>query len=102
MWKLLLLLTLLSSSTYSQVIRKVDGQKVVVFSLKQAKTVNDTFNWQRNEIERLRNIKPIIVTKRDTIQQVVIIEKEKKVSKEAILYLGLQALIFISIIIFGK
>ena len=79
-----------------------------MFSLKQAKTVNDTFNWQRNEIEKLRHIKPvhdtIIKTYFDTIvkQQVVIVEKEKKVSKEAILYLGLQALIFISIIIFGK
>ena len=104
MWKALILLILLSSSTYSQVIKKVDGEKVVVFSLQQAKTVNDTFYWQRNEIEKLRRIKPIHDTfvKRDTVikQQVVIVEKEPKMSIEAIMYLGVQVFILSIAIIF--
>jgi hypothetical protein len=71
----LLLLTLLSLSTYSQVIKKVDGEKMVVFTLVQAKAVNDTFVYQRAEIERLKNIKPIVRV--DTVQVVQVVEKQK-------------------------
>jgi hypothetical protein len=65
----------LSNSIFSQVIRKIDGQKVVVFTLDQAKQVNDTFVYQRKEIERLKNIKPIVKT--DTIEKFVYIKGEK-------------------------
>ncbi len=72
----LLLLTLLSLSTYSQIIKKVDGEKVVVFTLVQAKQVNDTFVYQRAEIERLKNIKPIVRV--DTVEIIKIIQTEQK------------------------
>jgi hypothetical protein len=65
----------LSLSTYSQIIKKVDGEKVVVFTLVQAKAVNDTFVYQRAEIERLKNIKPIVRV--DTVQVVQVVEKQK-------------------------
>ncbi len=65
----------MSNSIFSQVIRKIDGQKVVVFTLDQAKQVNDTFVYQRKEIERLKNIKPIVKT--DTIEKFVYIKGEK-------------------------
>jgi hypothetical protein len=69
-------LTLLSLSTYSQIIKKVDGEKVVVFTLVQAKQVNDTFVYQRAEIERLKNIKPIVRV--DTVEIIKIIQTEQK------------------------
>jgi hypothetical protein len=66
----------LSLSTYSQIIKKVDGEKVVVFTLVQAKQVNDTFVYQRAEIERLKNIKPIVRV--DTVEIIKIIQTEQK------------------------
>jgi hypothetical protein len=66
----------LSLSTYSQIIKKVDGEKVVVFTLVQAKAVNDTFVYQRAEIERLKNIKPIVRV--DTVEIIKIIQTEQK------------------------
>lgn len=90
-----LLLTLWSSLTYSQVIRKVDGEKVVVFTLDQAKQVNDTFVYQKKEIERLKNIKPII--RIDTVQVVQILEvkKEQLFTIEGLVFMVVQGLIMI-------
>jgi hypothetical protein len=94
----LLLLTLLSSSTYSQVIRKVDGEKVVVFTLVQAKAVNDTFVSQKKEIERLKNIKPIVRV--DTVQTVQIVEvkTDQLFTIEGIIFIAVQALIMLPLI----
>ena len=92
---LCLLLTLLSSSIYSQVIRKVDGEKVVVFTLDQAKAVNDTFVSQKKEIERLKNIKPIV--RIDTVQVVQIVEKktDQLFTIEGLVFMVVQGLIMI-------
>ena len=89
------MLTLLSSSIYSQVIRKVDGEKVVVFTLDQAKAVNDTFVSQKKEIERLKNIKPII--RIDTVQVVQIVEKktDQLFTIEGLVFMVVQGLIMI-------
>lgn len=89
------MLTLWSSLTYSQVIRKVDGEKVVVFTLDQAKQVNDTFVYQKKEIERLKNIKPII--RIDTVQVVQILEvkKEQLFTIEGLVFMVVQGLIMI-------
>lgn len=93
-----LLLILLSSSTYSQVIRKVDGEKVVVFTLEQAKQVNDTFVYQKKEIERLKNIKPIV--RIDTVQTVQIVEKqtEQLFTIEGLVFIAVQAMIMLPLI----
>lgn len=91
---LFLLLILSSNSIFSQVIRKIDGQKVVVFTLDQAKQVNDTFIYQRNEIERLKNIKPIIKT--DTIEKIVHIKgevSEHLFNIEGIIFMIVQGMI---------
>ncbi len=95
---LLCLLTLLSHLAYSQVIKKVDGEKVVVFTMQQAKAVNDTFNFQRAEIERLKNIKPII--RIDTVQVVQIVEKktDQLMTIEGIIFIAVQALIMLPLI----
>ena len=95
---LCLLLILLSSSTYSQVIRKVDGEKVVVFTLEQAKQVNDTFVYQKKEIERLKNIKPIV--RIDTVQIVQIVEKqtEQLFTIEGLVFIAVQAMIMLPLI----
>lgn len=89
---------LLSSSIYSQVIRKVDGEKVVVFTLDQAKQVNDTFVYQKKEIERLKNIKPIV--RIDTVQTVQIVEKqtEQLFTIEGLLFIAVQAMIMLPLI----
>ena len=86
---------LLSHSAYSQVIKKVDGEKVVVFTLVQAKAVNDTFIYQKKEIERLKNIKPIV--KVDTVQivQIVEVKKEGFMFYEGVAFMIVQALIMI-------
>ncbi len=95
---LLCLLILWSSSTYSQVIRKVDGEKVVVFTLVQAKAVNDTFVYQKKEIERLKNIKPIV--RIDTVQVVQVVEKQKDqlFTIEGFVFIAVQALIMLPLI----
>ncbi len=95
---LLCLLILSSSSIFSQVIRKVDGQKVVVFTLDQAKAVNDTFIYQKKEIERLKNIKPIV--RIDTVQtvQIVEVQKEQLFTIEGIVFIAVQALIMLPLI----
>lgn len=89
------MLILLSSSTYSQVIRKVDGEKVVVFTLDQAKAVNDTFVSQKKEIERLKNIKPII--RIDTVQVIQVIEKktDQLFTIEGLVFMVVQGIILI-------
>ena len=89
------MLTLWSNSTYSQVIKKVDGEKVVVFTLVQAKAVNDTFVYQKKEIERLKNIKPIVRV--DTVQvvQIVEVQKEHLFNVEGIVFMVVQAMIMI-------
>ena len=91
----LLLLILLSHSAYSQVIKKVDGEKVVVFTLVQAKAVNDTFVSQKKEIERLRSIKPIVQI--DTVQVVQIVEvhKDQLFTIEGLVFMVVQAIILI-------
>ena len=92
----MLLLTLLSHLAFSQVIRKVDGEKVVVFTLVQAKAVNDTFVYQRKEIERLKNIKPIVKT--DTIEKFVYIKGEKTdqlFTIEGLIFMVIQGMILI-------
>jgi hypothetical protein len=88
----------LSSSIYSQVIRKVDGEKVVVFTLVQAKAVNDTFVYQKKEIERLKNIKPIV--RIDTVQTVQIVEvkTDQLFTIEGIVFIAVQALIMLPLI----
>jgi hypothetical protein len=88
-------LTLLSHLAYSQVIKKVDGEKVVVFTLQQAKQVNDTFVFQRAEIERLKNIKPII--RIDTVQVVQIVEKktDQLFTIEGLVFMVVQGIILI-------
>jgi hypothetical protein len=43
-----------SSLTYSQVIKTIEGQKVVLFTLEQAKGVNDTFVIQKQNIAKLK------------------------------------------------
>lgn len=93
-----LLLILLSSSIYSQVIRKVDGEKVVVFTLAQAKAVNDTFVSQKKEIERLKNIKPIV--RIDTVQTVQIVEvkTEQLFTIEGLVFIAVQAMIMLPLI----
>lgn len=93
---------LLSHSTYSQVIKKVDGEKVVVFTLVQAKGVNDTFVSQRAEIERLKNIKPIIRV--DTVQVVQVIEKktDQLFTIEGLVFIVVQAIILIPTLFLNK
>jgi hypothetical protein len=88
----------LSNSIFSQVIRKVDGEKVVVFTLVQAKAVNDTFVSQKKEIERLKNIKPTV--RIDTVQtvQIVEVQKEQLFTIEGIIFIAVQALIMLPLI----
>jgi hypothetical protein len=86
----------LSLSASSQVIKKVDGERVVVFTLQQAKNVNDTFNYQRAEIERLKNIKPVV--KIDTIEKIIYIKdkpKEGFMFYEGVAFMIVQAIIMI-------
>jgi hypothetical protein len=92
------LLILSSNSIFSQVIRKVDGEKVVVFTLVQAKAVNDTFVSQKKEIERLKNIKPTV--RIDTVQtvQIVEVQKEQLFTIEGIVFIAVQALIMLPLI----
>ena len=92
----------MSHSTYSQVIKKVDGEKVVVFTLVQAKGVNDTFVSQRAEIERLKNIKPIIRV--DTVQVVQVIEKktDQLFTIEGLVFIVVQAIILIPTLFLNK
>ena len=94
----LLLLILWSHSTYSQVIKKIDGEKVVVFTLVQAKAVNDTFVSQKKEIERLKNIKPVV--KVDTVQVVKVVEKQtdQLMTIEGLVFMVVQAIIMIPIL----
>jgi hypothetical protein len=95
---LLCLLILSSNSIFSQVIRKVDGERVVVFTLQQAKAVNDTFVSQKKEIERLKNIKPIV--RIDTVQtvQIVEVQKDQLFTIEGIVFIAVQALIMLPLI----
>jgi hypothetical protein len=88
----------LSLSTYSQIIKKVDGEKVVVFTLAQAKAVNDTFVYQRAEIERLKNIKPIVRV--DTVQVVQVVEKQKDqlFTIEGLVFMVVQGIIMFPLI----
>ena len=88
----------MSHSTYSQVIKKVDGEKVVVFTLVQAKGVNDTFVSQRAEIERLKNIKPI--NRVDTVQIAQVIEKktDQIFTVEGIVFMVIQGIIMFPLI----
>ena len=73
MSKKLLIITLLilaSSSTYSQVIKTIEGQKVVLFTLEQAKGVNDTFVIQKQNIAKLKVQDSLnIVSVKSLIQQ---------------------------------
>jgi hypothetical protein len=95
---LLCLLILWSNLTYSQVIKKVDGEKVVVFTMQQAKQVNDTFVFQRSEILRLKNIKPVIII--DTVQVVQIVEKktDQLMTIEGIVFMVVQGIIMFPLI----
>lgn len=91
-------MTLLSLSASSQVIKKVDGEKMVVFTLVQAKAVNDTFVYQRAEIERLKNIKPIVRV--DTVQVVQVVEKQKDqlFTIEGLVFMVVQGIIMFPLI----
>ena len=89
----------MSLSTYSQIIKKVDGEKVVVFTLVQAKAVNDTFVYQRAEIERLKNIKPIVRV--DTVEIIKIIQTEQKdqlFTIEGLVFMVVQGIIMFPLI----
>ena len=68
---------------------------MVVFTLVQAKAVNDTFVYQKKEIERLKNIKPIVRV--DTVQvvQIVEVQKEHLFNVEGIVFMVVQAMIMI-------
>jgi hypothetical protein len=88
----------LSLSASSQVIRKVDGEKVVVFTLQQAKAVNDTFVYQKKEIERLKNTKPIV--RIDTVQTVQIVEvkTDQLFTIEGLVFMVVQGIIMFPLI----
>ena len=66
-----------------------------MFTLDQAKAVNDTFVSQKKEIERLKNIKPII--RIDTVQVVQIVEvhKDQLFTIEGLVFMAVQAMILI-------
>ncbi len=66
--------------------------------MQQAKAVNDTFNFQRAEIERLKNIKPII--RIDTVQVVQIVEKktDQLMTIEGIVFMVVQGIIMFPLI----
>jgi len=68
---------------------------VVVFTLVQAKAVNDTFVYQKKEIERLKNIKPIVRV--DTVQVVQIVEKktDQLFTIEGLVFMVVQGIILI-------
>jgi hypothetical protein len=64
------LLILSNLSTYSQVIKTIEGQKVVLFTLEQAKGVNDTFVIQKQNIAKLKAQDSLnIVSVKSLIQQ---------------------------------
>lgn len=69
-----------------------------MFTLVQAKGVNDTFVSQRAEIERLKNIKPII--KVDTVQVVQVIEKktDQLFTIEGLVFIVVQGIIMFPLI----
>jgi hypothetical protein len=66
-----------------------------VFTLVQAKAVNDTFVSQKKEIERLKNIKPIV--RIDTVQvvQIVEVKKDQLFTIEGLVFMVVQGLIMI-------
>ena len=68
---------------------------MVVFTLVQAKAVNDTFVSQKKEIERLKNIKPIVRV--DTVQVVQIVEKktDQLFTIEGLVFMVFQGIILI-------
>ena len=68
---------------------------MVVFTLVQAKAVNDTFVSQKKEIERLKNIKPIV--RIDTVQvvQIVEVKKDQLFTIEGLVFMVVQGLIMI-------
>jgi len=69
-----------------------------VFTLQQAKAVNDTFVYQKKEIERLKNIKPIV--RIDTVQTVQIVEKktDQLMTIEGIVFMVVQGIIMFPLI----
>lgn len=73
-----------------------------MFTLVQAKGVNDTFVSQRAEIERLKNIKPIIRV--DTVQVVQVIEKktDQLFTIEGLVFIVVQAIILIPTLFLNK
>ena len=67
-----------------------------MFTLDQAKQVNDTFVSQKKEIERLKNIKPII--RIDTVDKIVYVKGENKEGftfYEGVVFMFIQAIIMI-------
>ena len=66
-----------------------------MFTLVQAKAVNDTFVSQKKEIERLRSIKPIVQI--DTVQVVQIVEvhKDQLFTIEGLVFMVVQAIILV-------
>jgi hypothetical protein len=69
-----------------------------VFTLVQAKAVNDTFVYQKKEIERLKNIKPIV--RIDTVQtvQIVEVQKEQLFTIEGLVFMVVQGIIMFPLI----
>ncbi len=69
-----------------------------MFTLVQAKQVNDTFVYQRAEIERLKNIKPIVRV--DTVQVVQVVEKQKDqlFTIEGLVFIVVQGIIMFPLI----
>jgi hypothetical protein len=70
-----------------------------VFTLVQAKAVNDTFVYQRAEIERLKNIKPIVRV--DTVEIIKIIQTEQKdqlFTIEGLVFMVVQGIIMFPLI----
>jgi hypothetical protein len=66
--------------------------------MQQAKQVNDTFVFQRAEIERLKNIKPIV--RIDTVQvvQIVEVKTEQLFTIEGIVFMVVQGIIMFPLI----
>jgi hypothetical protein len=66
--------------------------------MQQAKQVNDTFVFQRSEILRLKNIKPVIII--DTVQVVQIVEKktDQLMTIEGIVFMVVQGIIMFPLI----
>lgn len=82
-----------SSSTYSQRIRIINGDTLVTFTRNQAKAINDTFFVQRQIIKELKNKPP------DTIVIKDIIKQEATVTRDGWIFLTAQIVILLIVVL---